>query len=340
MKISVIHQTDLFHPCEDPDDHWDLACQFALAFGGDIDLKGILIDYPPDIGYGDPSIQSVSQMNYITGLQVPVGIGTPKIRPKSRKEEIDLSNPIYGGVGMVLKLLEEADEPVVIHIVGSSRDIAAAGLLRPDLFREKCRAIYLNAGSSIDNGELEYNVKLDPLSYSVMFLLPCKIYWMPCFEKAPQLQASQFKMGTYGTYYSFRQEEVLPHLSENVQKYLFYALGKVMNTSWLSYLSEAKDKNLMDFHMPRERNMWSTAGFFHAAEKMVAKNGSIMEAGDVNTNPVFSYEPVEVSCDEDGVVRWNITDRETNRFIFRVNDLSCYRQALTVAMKTLLKRLP
>lgn len=46
-KVPVIHQTDCFHHHADPDDHWDLASQFALAYTEDIDLKGILIDYPP-----------------------------------------------------------------------------------------------------------------------------------------------------------------------------------------------------------------------------------------------------------------------------------------------------
>ena len=28
--ITTIHETDLFRPHGDPDDHFDLACQFAL----------------------------------------------------------------------------------------------------------------------------------------------------------------------------------------------------------------------------------------------------------------------------------------------------------------------
>lgn len=31
MPVPLIHQTDLFRPHFDPDDHWDLACVFALA---------------------------------------------------------------------------------------------------------------------------------------------------------------------------------------------------------------------------------------------------------------------------------------------------------------------
>ena len=47
MKVTVIHQTDLFHHHADPDDHWDLACQYALAYLGKTELKGILLDFPP-----------------------------------------------------------------------------------------------------------------------------------------------------------------------------------------------------------------------------------------------------------------------------------------------------
>ena len=37
--VPVIHITDLHRPHVDPDDHWDLACVYALAYRGDIDSK-------------------------------------------------------------------------------------------------------------------------------------------------------------------------------------------------------------------------------------------------------------------------------------------------------------
>ena len=45
-KIPVLHATDLFRPHVDPDDHWDLACMYALAHKEDIDLKAVVIDFP------------------------------------------------------------------------------------------------------------------------------------------------------------------------------------------------------------------------------------------------------------------------------------------------------
>jgi len=74
MKRPVFHQTDIFHPHADPDDHWDLACNYALAKRGDISLLGVMIDYPPWVG--DPAIAAVAQMNFITGLNVPAVVGT------------------------------------------------------------------------------------------------------------------------------------------------------------------------------------------------------------------------------------------------------------------------
>ncbi|NLF07816.1 MAG: hypothetical protein GX594_07525, partial [Pirellulaceae bacterium] len=40
-KIPIIHSTDLFHPHDDPDDHYDLATLFALD---EFDIKGIVLD--------------------------------------------------------------------------------------------------------------------------------------------------------------------------------------------------------------------------------------------------------------------------------------------------------
>jgi hypothetical protein len=67
-KTPMLHVTDLFRPHMDPDDHWDLACVYALAYRGDIDLKGVLIDHPPENADGrNPDIAAVAQMNLIVG---------------------------------------------------------------------------------------------------------------------------------------------------------------------------------------------------------------------------------------------------------------------------------
>ena len=46
MKVPFIHQTDLFRPHNDPDDHWDLATLYALGATEYLDPIGVLIDSP------------------------------------------------------------------------------------------------------------------------------------------------------------------------------------------------------------------------------------------------------------------------------------------------------
>lgn len=340
MKTVVIHQTDLFHSHNDPDDHWDLACQFALAFTKDIELKGILIDYPP-IQYGDPAIQSVNQMNYITGLSVPVVVGIPE--PMKASEVYSRSEgftPGYSGIDMLLETMEQAESPVIIHIVGSCRDVAIAARLKPELFKEKCKAIYLNAGSSNPDSKPEYNVSLDSYSYSVIFELQCPIYWMPCFEFAPEPPEWQFKMGQYGTFYRFMQYEILPYLSENVQKYFLYSLTKSTDNRWLTYLKDPLNKRQFDFFCKLDRSMYSTGGFFHAAGKAITKDGQIVGLNEGQADAIFTYEPIEITCDGNGLVKWNVVDTAANRFIFKINDVGMYKAALTSAMKSLLMKMP
>ena len=169
MKRPVFHQTDIFHPHADPDDHWDLACNYALAIRGDTSLLGVMIDYPP--WAGDPAIGAVAQMNFISGLAVPAVVGTAAH---------DVEDRCSAGGGCtspadnaLLNALRRSPEPVVINIVGSCRDIALAGLRDPGLFSKKCAAIYLNAGTGSQDPQkaavLEYNVQRNPASYAAVF---------------------------------------------------------------------------------------------------------------------------------------------------------------------------
>jgi len=185
--MPLIHATDLFRPYNDPDDHWDLACVYALARRGDVDLKAVVIDYPPaEFKERNPDVIAVAQMNRITGLAVPVVVGSPhpmrsRNDTQSRATQSDLQ-----GVQTILNILRTSDRAVAISVVGSSRDVAIAGKTDPDLFAEKCAGIYLNAGTGLPgkdaSGRPEYNVGLDKAAYAAIFDLPCPVYWLPCFE--------------------------------------------------------------------------------------------------------------------------------------------------------------
>ncbi|MHC4569945.1 MAG: nucleoside hydrolase [Planctomycetota bacterium] len=342
-RTPVLHATDLFRPHMDPDDHWDLACVYALAHRGDIDLKGILIDHPPrDSGGRNPDIAAVAQMNLIAGIAVPVAVGSP-LPMKSRDDVQTYASPAdHHGVRMVLDVLEKSPEPVVINILGSSRDIAIAGKKAPDLFASKCAATYLNAGTGSpamnSESKLEYNVTLDRHAFAAVFDLPCPVYWMPCFEDMETRR--QRPIREFGTHYKFRQSEVLPHLSEMVRNYFAYMFGRYTDHKWFEYLREPVDETLLSRFASMDRHMWCTGGFLHAAGYTVSRGGKIVPIEQGHDSSVFTFDPVRVTCSDDSITRWRRDDTSKKRFMFHVQDTDNYQSAMTRAMRSLLTALP
>jgi len=335
-KVPMIHSTDLYHIHCDPDDHWDLATVYALAYSGNVDLKGILIDYPSRPELGDPDVMGIAQMNYYTGLVVPFVVGSP-FPMKSRKDtQSQATNIEIQGVNWLLKTLRESEKPVVINIVGAATNVAVALKKEPELFKKKCKAIYLNAGSanSIKDRKLEYNVKLNPLAYAAIFDAPCPVYWMPCTTRT-----NIGEVGEYGTYYRFVQKEILPFLPEKLQNFFVFMLAKKESHKWFSYLNGKPETELLNQFGESVRNMWCTAGFIHAAGKKVSPEGELIP-GDSEKNPVCSFVPVKASCDDQGYVDWKTDKKPGNRYIFHVDDLNNYQEAMTLAMKELLLQLP
>jgi len=70
-KTPILYSTDLFHPHDDPDDHYDLAALFAIQ---EFDLRGIILD----LGARQkqkPGRLPVEQMMHITKRKVPCAVG-------------------------------------------------------------------------------------------------------------------------------------------------------------------------------------------------------------------------------------------------------------------------
>ena len=86
MTHPIIHQTDLFHPHGDPDDHFDLATVFALAAQQRLDLRGIVIDDPPPRRRGDPALGAVAQSSRLTSVVTPV---SPRQRMTAERKQND-----------------------------------------------------------------------------------------------------------------------------------------------------------------------------------------------------------------------------------------------------------
>ena len=342
--VPTLHVTDLFRPHDDPDDHWDLATQYALARQGRIELLGVLSDHPRPDRTNAPDIEAVTQLNRIAGLAVPLVVGAPPVLPGEMPPDAE-----QAGVRAFMELLRRAPRPVAVHITGGSRDVALALRLDRDLFARKCAAIYLNAGSGTPDPaqaqRLEWNVTLDPASYAAIFDAPCPLYWLPCFEVVHRKSRDLFRVAEYGSFYRFRQEEILPTLSPRLQNYFLsmYAAGKrnaaAGGPPWLQQLNGPVDAALLADEFGRDRNMWSTAGFLHAAGLGVTKAGAVVERAGAQ-DPVFVFEPVQVRCSAAGVTTWSKDPAATNRFLMRVTDLERYPPAMTAALKAELGALP
>ena len=342
-RPSVLHQTDLFRPHNDPDDHWDLACVYALAYQGHLNLTGILIDFP----YAEPGrnrapdVLAVSQLNYLTGIAVPVMTG-------ARETFTSQPDPIgrdSAGAEFVLARLRHAQDGLVINIVGSCRDIAVALRRDPVLFREKCLGIYLNAGMGARDSsvaqDVEWNVALDPLSYSAIFRAECPVFWMPCFENSMKSSVNDpYRTREYATHYLFKQGEIFPSLSPSLRRYFAFMLARAEQSDWLWEILDDHRQAVVDVESGMCRNMWCTAGFLHSAGFGVGKNGEIKPYDALKNDSVFCFEPVKITCDEKGVTKWQPDSQSADRYLFHVLDCDNYCRAMTEAMRTLLAAIP
>ncbi len=117
-------------------------------------------------------------------------------------------------------------------------------------------------------------------------MLPCPVYWLPCFEVAPG-EGVPFAAGEFGTYYRFEQKEILPRLSPRLQNYFAYMFKQgdsdrahqteadAIRPNWLRYLEGPPEASLIERQGESTRNMWCTAGFFHMAGLAVSREGQI-----------------------------------------------------------------
>ncbi|RWP29683.1 hypothetical protein [Mesorhizobium sp.] len=339
MTIRLLHQTDLFRPYADPDDHLDLACVYALAAAGQLELGGVLVDFPPDDRPGrSPDVTGIAQLSYLTGLPTHMAVGSSVPYTHDRAALAALPRRDRAGAEFLLDYLRDSEGPAYISIVGSCRDLAIAAKLDPDLFRNKCAGIYLNAGTGhpdvAKQGGIEYNVRLNAAAYAATFDIPCPIYWMPCFETM-RSDYTETKVERFGTFYRFKQSDVLPKLSPVLQSYFTYSLEARTDARYLQPLLAPRSDVSSYYTIHADRDMWSTACFFHMVSKAVDKAGKII-AGSNADDAVFGFRPVDIKCDPNGVTTWTNAGAESNRLLFEVKDPDSYASAMTVAMATLL----
>ena len=176
--VPVIYCTDLFHPHDDPDDHFDLATLYAMP---ELDIKGIVLDQGKK-QLERPGRIPVSQMNRITGRTVPavIGLATPLRSPDDKG--LDQAPEFQQGVEFIVQTLRASARPVCIATLGSVRDVVAAFNREPGLFRTNVAMVLAFIGEASDPKYQEYNVGLDPQAFVGLMRSGLPVYWVPCFD--------------------------------------------------------------------------------------------------------------------------------------------------------------
>lgn len=222
---------------------------------------------------------------------------------------------------LLIRILESSPDPVTINIAGSCRDVAIAGLRRPDLFEANCEAVVLNAGSGYAESELddevEYNVRMDVEAYCSIFDLPCRIYWCPCFERL----GVGLKVHAHGTRYTFRQGEILDHLDASLQAYFAYMFSRDTNTDWQRWLDSDLFRPVVEAQRDVIRQMWTTVGLLYASER-------VPEQG-------FVFDPVDVTCRGNGTTTWTPAGPKSSVWKFRITDQDVYVRNMRSALRDL-----
>lgn len=333
----ILHQTDLFRPHGDPDDHFDLATLFSLALRGQAKIAGIVIDSPPPRRIGDPDVAAVAQMNRLCGLSVPAAVGSGPLMSSITDSMPQLDRSDRGAIDLILSALRGAPDRLHITCVGSASDIAVAAVRDPRLFADRCAAVHLDAGSAHDNPErpdqLECNVSLNPIAYASLFSSPAPICWYPCWDTT-----ESWRCGPNGAFYKMSHRVALEGISKRLKNFFAFMLDRTESAKWLAALDADIDDRHWEEILAQDRGMWSTASILRAAGQTVTRDGEIVPEEAIDPNDLlYRMEPVEVACSSDGFTTWKHTEEKTNRQIFHILDLERYPIAMGRAVNTLLK---
>lgn len=330
-RVPYIHSTDLLHPHEDPDDHFDLATAYALE---ELDIKAVLLDLG-DQQKTRPGRVAVEQLNKLTGRHVPCAAGLSTALKSPDDKGLDQPKQDQGAIELLLKVLRDSPEPVIMNTVGSERDVCAAFNREPELLRKKIARLYVNTGSAKEN-DSEWNVRLDAQSYVGLMRSGLPIYWCPCMPT----------QGHLSTYWVFKQKDVLEAVPTGLLNYFIYALQRVPPHEIDPIAALTMDlRPWRHILMGMDRNMWSTASILDAAGRSIYRVGDRWAA--VRSAPaggekaeVFKFVPVRVEIDHKAMTRWKEAADGANMHMYKVTDAKNHEAALKSCLCQVLHDFP
>ncbi|MBP7936910.1 MAG: nucleoside hydrolase [Phycisphaerae bacterium] len=330
-RVPYIHSTDLLHPHEDPDDHFDLATAYALE---ELDIRAILLDL------GDrQKLRSgrlpVEQLNKLTGRRVPSAAGLSVALKSPDDKGLDQPKEDQGAIELLLKVLRESSEPVILNTLGSERDVCAAFNREPELLRKKISRLYVNAGG-LKGDEREWNVRLDPLSYVGLMRSGLPISWCPC-------QPTNVNLSTH---WVFKHKDVLESMPAGLLNFFIYALQRVPPGEIDPMAALAMDlRPWRHILMEQDRNMWSTASILDAAGRSIYRVGDRWVAARSapaggQLAEVFRFIPVRVEIDNRAVTRWKEAPGDPTMRVYQVADAKNHQAAMASCLRQVLENFP
>lgn len=336
-RVPVIYCSDLFHPHDDPDDHFDLATIMAMR---EIDLKAIILDQ------GDRQIQRpgtipVSQMTHLTERSVPVAFGLGAKLKSPTDKALDHKPEYQKGVELILKVLRETPAPVRITTIGSVRDVVAAFNREPALFQKKVDMLLIFIGEASDPEYLEYNVQLDPQAYIGLMRSGLPIYWVPCFD------GGLWKNKGHASFWKASHADLLRGASPRLLQYFIYALEQE-KADPIQFLANSPEPRRLEKLWAGSRNLWCAAVFGALSNRGVVLEGgqyrSLPAAGSASLqlpahNRLFGFTPSEVAIDETAHTHAGRTPNSRKLMLFTVLDPEHYPEGMTQMTRALLAQI-
>lgn len=305
-KVPVIYCTDLFHPHDDPDDHFDIATLFAIP---EFELRGVVLDQGSK-QLERPGKIPVSQLNILSGRHVPTAIGLgSKLRSPS-DTALEQESQYQGGVDLILDQLRRATGRVDMITVGSVRDLVAAFNRQPTLFREKAGRIMVFIGEAAKRDYREYNVELDPSAFVGLMRSGLNVYWVPCFDGGLWHNAG------HASFWQATHAELLSNAPPCLVQYFIYALEKE-KADPVKFLGEPFSPTRREALFKQTRSLWCAAIF-----------RGLVTGGAVE-GKYFAFEPVDVTVGDDATIQYG-EGKEAKRIMrFRVKDPAQFASGMT-----------
>ena len=324
-RTPVIYSTDLFHPHDDPDDHFDILSLYAIrAF----DIKAVILDQglKQDERPGDVPLK---QLNSLFGKNIISGKGLALPLNSPNDKALDQQAQYQQGVDLLVYTLKQSSQPVTVISVGSLRDIAAAWNRFPQLLREKIKRLYCFIGEASLSSFKEYNVELDQHAFVSIMNSGLPIYWVPCFD------GGLWKNDGSASYWQTKQRHILEGVSNEVINFFRFALLEPQRVVERENFKEPIRQEQREKLYRELRNLWGAAVFVHAAGiPIIEKNGHWFIATQQNKswsdgNRLFTFEAVRMWVGTDGVVYYDNSEKSHEIYRFKVVDRVKYQSAMT-----------